>query len=355
MTESDKDKALAALKGLAEICKTGLDTLRATTANEQSETKSLMSILRKDTISIQKMIYTNTTRLSLVLGKSPPSYKAALEPINDLSTEVGQLLSCISLFSSGILRQEVFWAADGTVQALFSLAKHFVDKCSKDIVDEEYLAKTGAVHEAVRKAEEVSRDEYAAFVKSWKLNGEALKDSLDEVNQMLEEKGTVDDESGIKDDWDEILGGSTTKLSDKEMERVKKLYPLFRFTTLFHDKLLSNYIPHIKYSEDSEETTLPLRSLITFSNSLLVANDDLASALYAPQDMDNINECIDLVKELVNDFDADFGITNTGSASDELAAQLRSLSLDDSSESTKWFRKCLQQIRRLFDTLSLND
>lgn len=221
---------------MAEICETGLDTLRATTANEQTKTKPIMSILRKDTVSIQKLIYTNTTRLSLVLGKPPPSYKAALEPIKDLSTEVGQLVSCISLFSSGILRHEVFWAADGTIQALFGLAKHFLDKCSKDIVDEEYLARTGAVHEAVRKAEEVSQNEFAAFVKSWKLNGEALKDSLDEVKQMLEEKNTVDDECDIKDDWDEVLGGSATNLSDKELERAKKVeadyYGVPRFLTI---------------------------------------------------------------------------------------------------------------------------
>lgn len=119
--------------------------------------------------------------------------------------------------------------------------------------------------------------------------------------------------------------------------------------------MLSDYVPHIKYSEDSEETTPPLRSLITFSSSLLVANDDLASALYAPQDLENIKECIDLVMGLVNDFDDDLGITNTSSAPDELAARLRSLSLDDSSESTKWFRRCLQQIRKLFETLSLDD
>lgn len=119
--------------------------------------------------------------------------------------------------------------------------------------------------------------------------------------------------------------------------------------------MLSDYIPHIKYSEDSEETTPPMRSLITFSNSLLVANDDLASALYAPQDMDNIKECTDLVMGLINNLDEDFGITNTSSTPDELAARLRSLSLDDSSESTKWFRRCLQQIRKLFETLSLDD
>lgn len=215
---------ILALETLSKTCQGVHSALRAATFYGQVEgAKEIASTLRNDAISIQRLIYSNTTRLSIALGKPPLSYDAALVSIKDLDTEVGQLVSCVSLIGSGILRREIAWAAEETVQALLNLSQHFSDKCQRGVMDEEYLAKTGAVHEAVRKAEDVSEDEYAAFAKTWKLNSEGLKDSLDEVKQMLEEEDSGDTELDKNDGWDDALGDSLPKLSGEELTRVKKV------------------------------------------------------------------------------------------------------------------------------------
>ncbi|GJJ12359.1 hypothetical protein Clacol_006600 [Clathrus columnatus] len=356
MSESDKEKTLTALRDLLETCKAALSALRATTAYEQAGTQEITSVLRNDAISIHRLVYSNTTRLSIALGKPPPSYDVALVPIKDLNTEVGQLVSCASLFSSHSLRREIAWAAEETIQALSGLSKHFLDTCQKGITDEAYLAKTGAVHEAVRKAERVSENEFAAFTKTWASNGESIKDSLSEVKQLLEEQPD-DDKLDEEDGWDDALGQSMPKLSETEIERVKKLFPLFRFTTLLHDKVLSDHISHLKLSKIPEDKiSNHLNSLLTFSNSILMGNDDLASALYAPQDLDNIRECVGIVMGIVHDFDRELGITKTKTnlTPDELAETLECLTLGQNNESMKWFQKCLQQIDKFHAGLSLD-
>lgn len=88
-----------------------------------------------------------------------------------------------------------------------------------------------------------------------------------------------------------------------------------------------------------------------------MSNDDLASALSAPQDVDNIRECADLVMGVVHDLDVELGITDiTNPTANQLAKRLKDLSLgSNDGSSAKWFQKCLQQIRKIYDTLSLDN
>lgn len=244
--------ALASLVSLAKTCESALASLSKLSldsSNTTSAPEELSEIVRKDMLSLHRLIHTSTTRLSLSLGKPPPSYSIAKVPLKDLKSQVEQLTSCTYSLPPGVLRKEAVWAAEETILALNSLAQHFESQCRRDqIGGDEYLAKTGAIHDAVVKAEQMSTDETAAIVKVWKMNGESLEDSLREVREMMEkkdvenddvverdmkkqdvgtkdaEKKDVDESDGDEGDgWDELGEGFGGALNPEEMERVEKV------------------------------------------------------------------------------------------------------------------------------------
>ena len=94
---------------------------------------------------------------------------------------------------------------------------------------EDYLVRTGTVHDMVEKARrELPADNIAAVKKRWKADRGMLEDSLEEINAMVEDAGEGDDdvnEDDLDDEWDELGFGSTKKMSDDELERTKKVSP----------------------------------------------------------------------------------------------------------------------------------
>ena len=183
-----------------------------------------IDVLRKDMLSLQRLIHISTTRLSVSLGKPPASYPIALGPLTDLTSHVNQLAACASAFPSPALRKEAMWAAAETVRALGALAQHFECRCGRgETVGDAYLTMTGAVHEAVEKAGQMSGDETEAVVKAWKINGESLQDSSKEVREMMEDAEGGAEGNGFGDGWDELGEGFGGKLRPEEMERVTKV------------------------------------------------------------------------------------------------------------------------------------
>jgi len=344
----EKEQALASLDVLIETCKAARVSLNSLSQSTAKTEIASVDVLRKDTLSIHGLIHTNSTRLSVALGKQPPSYPIALLPLKDLISHVGQLTSCTTAFPPGLLRKEAVWAAETTTQALEVLARHFATNCRQDKAeDQEYLIKTGAVHDAVLKAAELSEGEVDAVVKRWKANAEALEDSLGEVKEMMEDKGEVGSENASDDGWDELGEGFGGKLSVEEMNRVKKIFPLLRFTTILHGKLLSHHI--LKFP--SATTIQHLDVLVTFSNSLVVVSDDLASSLYAPQNLETIQESLAHVFQVITGLDSELGITKVDQ--EDLAEQLQRLQLGNGSENPTWFRRCFSQINAVYDNLHI--
>jgi cyclin-D1-binding protein 1 len=202
----------------------------ATLATSHSNTTSApVDVLRKDALSLHRLIHNSTTRLSVSLGKPPPSYSIAKVPLKDLGSQVAQLTSCTCSFPPGVLRKEAVWAAEVTIRALETLVQHFESQYLQDeFGGDEYLAKTGAIHDAVVKAEQMSSDETEAIVKVWKLNGESLDDSLREVREMMEKKDVDKDDVGEPgeeggDGWDEVGEGFGGALNPEEIKRVEKV------------------------------------------------------------------------------------------------------------------------------------
>ncbi|KAF8517528.1 hypothetical protein BU17DRAFT_91654 [Hysterangium stoloniferum] len=346
----EKEQALASLEILIETCKAARVSLNSLSQSTSDTESASVDVLRKDTLSIHRLIHTSSTRLSVALGKQPPSYPIALVPLKDLTSQVGQLTSCTTVFPPGLLRKEAVWAAETTIQALEALAQHFATICRQNKADDqEYLIKTGAVHDAVMKAAELSESEIDAAVKRWKVNAESLEDSLGEVKEMMEEKREADSEDATDDGWDELGEGFSDTLSVEEMDRVKKVFPLLRFTTMLHGKLLSH---HILKPPRGTTTTIPhLDVLVAFSNSLVVASDDLASSLYAPQNLETIQESAEHVFQVITDLDSELGITKVDQ--EDLAEQLQRLQLGNGSECLTWFRRCFSQINAVYTNLHI--
>lgn len=129
----------------------------------------------------------------------------------------------------------------------------------------------------------------------------------------------------------------------------RQIYPLLRFTTLLHKKILSHHI--LKPLTPQPYAESHLACLITFSNSLPPANDELTSSLYAPQDIEGIKEAVQLVHDLIQDLDQKLGVTKA--SADKVAEELAALQLGSGSQSLTWFKKCFSQINSIYNSLDL--
>jgi len=128
-----------------------------------------------------------------------------------------------------------------------------------------------------------------------------------------------------------------------------QIYPLLRFASVLHDKLLSQYI--LKAPSEDPIPVFTINSLFTFSNSLLVATDDLVVTFYSPQDLESIQEGIELVYGVVQDLDNELRFT--ASEPDKVAQELKRLHLGSDSKHLLWFKKCFLQIYSIYNNLSL--
>ena len=182
-------------------------------------------MLNKDFQSLLTLIYTSTTKVALVLRPAAPAPSAALAPIKDLGTSVTSLATCAILFDvhGSTLASEVRSLARDVLETVRGLASMFVER-----EEEDYLVRTGTVHDLVEKARrDLPADNLAAVKKRWKADRGMLEDSLEEINAMIEEGGQDEqdglDEEGLDDEWDELGFGSSKKMSEVELERTRKV------------------------------------------------------------------------------------------------------------------------------------
>jgi hypothetical protein len=96
-----------------------------------------------------------------------------------------------------------------------------------------------------------------------------------------------------------------------------------------------------------------LNNLLAYSNSLPVAHDELASSLYAPQDVEGIKEAAQLVYNLTQDLDQELGVTEA--STEKVAEELAKLRIGSGSQSLTWFRKCFSQINSIYNGLTLSE
>ena len=183
--------------------------------------------MRKDYLSLLTLIYTNTTKTSLVLRPSEPAYKASLPLLQELTKHVNSLTTCTTLFDAHgltLTKELRRHSIDllGHVKAFAEYLQQQNDPSSK-----EYLIRAGAVHDAVEQSRnQIPTDNQAAVQRRLADDRDMLADCLEEVQEMAKEGGDEDDEL---DDWDDEEGleelglGSSKPLSEGERLRAKKV------------------------------------------------------------------------------------------------------------------------------------
>lgn len=212
-----------------------------TKSTDPSLDGSNLSLLHKDFLSLLSLIYTSTTKLSLVMKPSSPSYNAALEPLKELSDRVASLPHCVRLLQADhgkTLAAEANGIAKDVLEAIKALIQTFITidsegSCSRGDAGDEYLVRTGAVHDVIDKARGqngFSGNNLVAVRKIWNRNQESLDDGVNEVRETMDNTGKVEDDAEDKDDfddgWEELGFSSNVKPSPVELERIKKVKSL---------------------------------------------------------------------------------------------------------------------------------
>jgi Grap2 and cyclin-D-interacting len=265
MSSASSASVQASLSLLAQTCALSITAIRT---NNSSTTQQLpFSSLRTDFISLLSVIYSNTTKLSIALNPSNPTYSATAIPLKDLITHSSTLASNASSFLPNThgraLTAEVHSTATDVLTALQDLAHAhlslLIKSASKDsdasistsnTASDTYLAKTGVVHELIAQAKAdhpkgLSRTNLIAVRKRWREHSGLVADAA----AVLEiEADPPDDDDDDHDDFDDGWGDISDpgKQSPEQVELAKKVRAL---------TLLS--IPHGSTSDCGTPSPLP--------------------------------------------------------------------------------------------------
>ncbi|KIJ69400.1 hypothetical protein HYDPIDRAFT_172811 [Hydnomerulius pinastri MD-312] len=374
---SDKQKAIVALTFVSQTCTAALSALAAATARGEKsdpETNDL-SVILKDLDSLLALIYNLTTKLALALKPSSPTYSASLPLLQDLAKHTSGVAHCTGLLAENIhgatIVKDVTNRAKEIIEALRALVQTFLNHtargpqtASSGASGEEYLVRTGTLHELITKARGpagISKDNQSAVHQYWKADKESLEDNLHEVDRMIQEAEGVDEGDDFDDGWDEIGLGDSGKMNKDELARAKNVHQILRLTTLLHKRILLDLLsspPLVPISNTAFD------ALLIQSNFLLTTSDDLVATLYTPQDRSSICEETVALAKVATTLQSQ--LLPFFPAVAELEKQLSELSIKDSSSSSapasatkitkkradkKWFDTCFDQIARLSDTL----
>jgi hypothetical protein len=253
-------------------------------------TPSPVSALHSDLRSLLTLLKSHVTSLALAIGKPPITPHAALPYLTKIGSDwrkVSYIIDCClsptlareterdgeGEEELGALGKEWGWVRDEVGEGLVGLLNDFKEsifpsfassapttnlnarQASRQKADQSrgYLIRVGVIYAPIERAllengSGLSRDGREAIRKKWVVDGEGLRDGVEEVGDLLAEGGEGsggqesedegegdgdgdDDESddgwgGLMDDVDG--GGKRVKLSSEDKEMVKKvrIYPI---------------------------------------------------------------------------------------------------------------------------------
>ncbi|KAF9052631.1 hypothetical protein BJ165DRAFT_1607471 [Panaeolus papilionaceus] len=319
-------------------CKAALIAIAQPEPTENNQS-SEFTTLRTDFISILALLHAATTKVALSLKPTSPQYKASLTPLKELSNNVAALVHSIRLMqltqAKSILK-EYESVAKTTIRAIESFVQTVISSTSPD----EYLRKTGEIHELIdnaRKPGVLSSDNQAAVRKKWSQDYDSLQDGYDELKGICEQRDSGDDE-GDEDGWDEMGFESNRKLSEEELERAIKMQGLIRLVVLLHHKVLKSILPSTKLLPNPV-----LDTLVDISDSLLSSADEVISSLYGTQNSRAIEEHTQSLLKAI----ARLKRILIPQSELSLEEQMAAVSISDSDEKArKWFTMCFDQIEQ---------
>jgi hypothetical protein len=233
----------ASLTLLAQTCALSIAAIRTNSATQRLP----LSSLRTDFLSLHSVVYSNTTKLSIALNPSNPTYSATAIPLKDLITHSSTLASNASSFLPDVhgraLTAEVHSTATDVLTALQELAHAHLSllakSASKDdaaiptskTTNDTYLAKTGVVHELIAQAKAdhpqgLSRTNLIAVRKRWREHSDLVADAAAVLE--IEADPPDDDDENIDDDFDDGWGDISDpgKQSPEQVELAKKVRAL---------------------------------------------------------------------------------------------------------------------------------
>ncbi|KAF4608463.1 hypothetical protein EYR40_000808 [Pleurotus pulmonarius] len=356
---SDKQKALAALTLLRATCSDALTLLSGDGSAEKPDEQPPLAVIQKDLASLLTLIYAAATKLALSLKPSSPTYSASLTPIKEISERVAAVAHCVlfidpNLHGATLFKEGVETVKD-VIEATASLAEAFVTAASTPNPGDEYLSRTGTVHELAEKAKNLSLSNALAVQKRWQQDRASLDDAVSELHDMIEQAETGDGantlDTDFDDGWAEFGIGSDKKLQIHELARAKKAHTFLRYTSLLHKRVLRDILTAQVSTVDNPSPGV-FDSMCNASAALLVSADDFVAALYGPQEPTHIKEELDTLQGTVNIL---CGIIKESfiPLDQQLSAQLEQLSLSHSTtpapqrltpSSAKWFRTCFEQL-----------
>ncbi|KAF8077948.1 hypothetical protein FPV67DRAFT_1685322 [Lyophyllum atratum] len=354
-----KQLAIASLNVAVETCTAALDSI-STTARDTDGAD--VAILHTDFMSILSLLYGSTTKLSLALKPSSPTHSASLQPLKDICDQISALSHCACLFEHkhGITWvQEIASVARDVILSVRSLLQTFLDidasgsRTSTGQAGDDYMVRIGAVHETINNARSgLSKNNVASVQKKLAQDHDSLEDGLQEVDEMTNDQGSVDDWED--DGWGELGVDSKKRMDSDELERTKKIHAILRMSTLLHKRIITDILLPPSHSplKLSPHFVQHMDSLPPHSSALLVASDDLVSTLYTPQDPSDISTELDSFIEIIDNLRATVLVLLQEPT---LAEQMEAMSLKSTGVSQKdpkkWFEACFIQIRKAVDTL----
>ncbi|KAJ6596892.1 hypothetical protein DFH09DRAFT_1133032 [Mycena vulgaris] len=345
---SDQQKAVLSLTLVLQTCNAALDATAP-----QSSPQSL-DVLHKDLVSLLSLLYAATTKVSLALKPSHPTYSASLTPLKDLADHVSALFHCTSLFvpdtHGATLVQEVGSLIKDAIESIRALVQKFLEieandsRQSSGQAGDEYMVRTATVHNVVDRARALSATNLLAVRKRWTEDAASLDDGFREVADMVEDAESTDtedsDDAMFDDGWEEIGIGKSQKMNPEELDRTKKVHGILRLAQLLHKRVLTDILSTSRGPPNNST----LDTLSSLSHVLLSASDELVSTLYTPQHRSNIETELRSFRKIISDFQASLA------KPDALETQLENLSLG-SSTGSKWFDTCFVQLYKAVDAL----
>jgi cyclin-D1-binding protein 1 len=350
---------MQALDALENVCGSGKDALGASPTPQTAP--PALDVLQKDYQSLLTLVYTTTTKASLVLRPSEPAYKASLSQLQDLAKYVSSITTCATLYDAHgatLAKAARQHTADllEHVQALAQTLKQQDDPTSK-----EYLIRTGAVHNAIEQIRrELPTNNHAAVQRRLLADRDMLADCLEEVQDMMKDSGDEEGEEDEADDFDDFdeeelgeLGfGKSKPMSTIECHRAKAVSfmplasaivqtqqydqcsELLRWTCTLHKKILRDF-------QGQKFTELPptgVDLLSEHSHRLLLAAEDLIASIYPPQDSSVMQQAIGSINEQFQAFKKTLFADVRASAdleSDTVEENMSKVTISDSLASTK--------------------
>lgn len=327
-------------------------------------------MILKDLDSLLSLIYNSSTKLALALKPSSPTYSASLPVIVDLTKYTSGIAHCIHLLNpeshGATLIKEVHHEMIAILEALRAVVQTFLNLAARGpsiarsgSAGEEYLVRTGALHDLITHARGqngIPKDNISAIRRRWKQDRGALEDSLREVSEMIDgaegSEGDDVDGNNVDDGWDELgLGDTGAKMDRDELARAKNVYSVLRLTALLHKRILMDLLSS---APTPSPPSFALDALLLQSHALLAASDEVVSSLYIPQNPATISKESLALLDIINGLQLQLRIFFPDTSS--LEQQLSGLSIegDDKSASTpskptadkKWFDICFDQVTK---------